>query len=80
MLFQETVVSRREAEFRRLKAEREERLSQIIQSRREERERARKMIFYVKSEEERLNKLREEEEARKREGTHFVWIMTFFCT
>lgn len=67
MLFQETVVSRREAEFRRLKAEREERLSQIIQSRREERERARKMIFYVKSEEERLNKLREEEEARKRE-------------
>ena len=60
--------SRREAEFNQRKAEREERINQIIQARKQEREALRKKIFFVRSEEERLNKLREEEEARKLEG------------
>ncbi|KAM7531830.1 hypothetical protein LguiB_035240 [Lonicera macranthoides] len=66
-LFQEIVVNRREAEFNRLKKEREDRTNQIIQSRKFERETRRKMIFYLKVEEERLKKLREEEEVRQRQ-------------
>ncbi|KAF8403981.1 hypothetical protein HHK36_012091 [Tetracentron sinense] len=68
MIFQERVISRREAEFNRLNKEREERISQLIEIRRQERETKRKMIFYLRSEEERLKKLHEEEEVRKREG------------
>ena len=60
--------SRREAEFNQRRADREERLNQIIQARKQEREALRKKIFFVRSEEERLKKLREEEEARKHEG------------
>ncbi|KDP23427.1 hypothetical protein JCGZ_23260 [Jatropha curcas] len=67
MIFQERVMSRRQAEFDRLRTEREERINQIIQARKQEREANRKKIFYVRTEEERLRKLREEEEARKRE-------------
>lgn len=58
----------RQAEFNRLRAEREERINQIIQSRKQEREAKRKMLFYLRSEEERMKKAREEEEAHKREG------------
>ncbi|GAV87136.1 PCI domain-containing protein [Cephalotus follicularis] len=65
--FQERVISRRQAEFDRLRAEREERISQIILARKQEREANRKKIFFVRSEEERLKKVQEEEEARKRE-------------
>lgn len=68
MIFQERVMSRRQTEFDRLRAEREERINQIIQARKQEREAKRKKIFYVRTEEERLRKLHEEEEARKREG------------
>nr|XP_043635306.1 eukaryotic translation initiation factor 3 subunit A-like [Erigeron canadensis] len=67
MEFQERVVNRRQAEYNRMKADREERISQIVRARKEERDIKRKMLFYVKTEEERLNRLREEEEARKRE-------------
>lgn len=67
MIFQERVMNRRQAEYSRLRAEREERISQIIQSRKQEREAKRKMLFYLRSEEERMKKAREEEEARKRE-------------
>ncbi|KAB5529180.1 hypothetical protein DKX38_019261 [Salix brachista] len=67
IIFEERVKSRREAEFNQRKAEREERINQIIQARKQEREALRKKIFFVRSEEERLNKLREEEEARKLE-------------
>ncbi|CAH9069447.1 unnamed protein product [Cuscuta europaea] len=67
--FQARVVSHREAEHSRMRREREERINQIIQARKQEREAKRKMIFFLKSEEERLNKLREEEEARKCEET-----------
>lgn len=67
-VFQERVVNRREAEFIKLKKERQEQISQIIRSRKSERETRRKMIYYLKIEEDRIKKLREEEEARQREG------------
>lgn len=67
VVFQETVVSRRQVEYDRMRQEREERIHQIRQARKQERESKRKMIFFLRSEEERLNRLREEEEARKRE-------------
>lgn len=67
MAFQERVMERRHAEYGRLRAEREQRLNQVLQARREEREAKRKMLYYLRSEEERLKKLCEEEEARKLE-------------
>ncbi|OAY43998.1 eukaryotic translation initiation factor 3 subunit A [Manihot esculenta] len=67
IIFQERVVSQRQTDFDRQRAEREERINQIILARKQEREAKRKKIFYVRSEEERLRKLHEEEEARKRE-------------
>ncbi|KAL3531838.1 hypothetical protein ACH5RR_005359 [Cinchona calisaya] len=66
-IFQERVVSFREAEFNRLRMERRDRINQIIQTRKQEREIQRKMIYYLRSEEERLRRLHEEEEARKHE-------------
>ncbi|KAE8728469.1 Eukaryotic translation initiation factor 3 subunit A [Hibiscus syriacus] len=65
MIFQERVISRRQAEFDQRRAEREERIKQIILARKQERDIKRKKIFYVRSEEERIRKLREEGEARK---------------
>ncbi|KAK9691948.1 hypothetical protein RND81_09G230900 [Saponaria officinalis] len=66
-IFQERVVSRRQAEFARMRQEREEHIGQILRERKQEREAKRKMIFYLKTEEERLNKIKQEEEARERE-------------
>ncbi|KAK6145043.1 hypothetical protein DH2020_021863 [Rehmannia glutinosa] len=66
-IFQERVVYHRRAEYERLKEEREERINQIIQSRKQEREAKRKMIYFLRSEDERQQRLREEEEARKLE-------------
>lgn len=66
-IFHERVVSGRQVEFDRTRKEREERIRQIRQARKQEREAKRKMIYFLRKEEERLNKLREEEEARKRE-------------
>ncbi|XP_077222344.1 eukaryotic translation initiation factor 3 subunit A-like [Tasmannia lanceolata] len=66
-IFQKTIVSRREAEYCRLKKEREDRISQLMETQRREREIKRKMVFYIKAEEERLAKLQEEEETRQRE-------------
>lgn len=68
VVFQEKIVSQREAEYGRLKKERDERVRQLVAERRRERETKRKLIFFVKSEEERLARQREEEEARKQEG------------
>ncbi|CAL5339403.1 unnamed protein product [Camellia sinensis] len=65
--FQERVMNCRQEEYDRLRAEREERINQILQQRRQEREYKRKMLFYLRTEEERLRKVHEEEEARKRE-------------
>ncbi|KAK9985325.1 hypothetical protein SO802_030276 [Lithocarpus litseifolius] len=64
-IFQERLVSRRQDEFTRLRREREEQIAQILMSRRQEREKMRKMKFYLSLEEERQKKLREEEEAQK---------------
>lgn len=68
-IFQERVMSLRRAQFDRLKEEREERMKQMIKSRNKEREVQRKMIYFLKSEEERQTRLREEEEKQKLEGT-----------
>lgn len=64
-------MNHRQIEYDRLKTERAERINHILQERRQEMEIKRKMMFYLKSEEQRLNKLQEEEEARKREGMIF---------
>ena len=61
-------MSHRQAEFDQRRVEREERIKQIIQSRKQDRDIKRKKIFYVRSKEETIRKQREEEEARKREG------------
>ncbi|XP_042478901.1 eukaryotic translation initiation factor 3 subunit A-like [Macadamia integrifolia] len=66
-IFQEKIVSRREAEFNKLKMEREERIRHLLQARKLERETKRKLILHLKSEEERLKRLEEEEAARKHE-------------
>ncbi|GMI84441.1 eukaryotic translation initiation factor 3A [Hibiscus trionum] len=66
-IFQERVINRRQAEFDQRKVEREERIEQIILTRKQERDIKRKKIFYVRCEEEKIRKLREEEEAHKRE-------------
>lgn len=72
-IFQERIVQRREAEFSRLKKERDERTSQLISSRKRERDTVRKLMYYLNLEEQRLQRLREEEEARKREGKN-SWL------
>ncbi|KAL0405093.1 UNVERIFIED_CONTAM: Eukaryotic translation initiation factor 3 subunit A [Sesamum latifolium] len=66
-IFQEKVLSRRKSEYDRLKEEREEKIHQVIQARKQERDAKRKMIYFLRSEEERQKRLREEEEARKLE-------------
>ncbi|CAI9107641.1 OLC1v1007043C1 [Oldenlandia corymbosa var. corymbosa] len=66
-IYQERVVGPREAEFNRLRNERQYKLN-IIQARKQDRTVRRKMIFYLRLEEERQRKLRDaEEEARKLE-------------
>ncbi|XP_051131367.1 eukaryotic translation initiation factor 3 subunit A [Andrographis paniculata] len=64
-IFQERVLTQRKEEYDRLKEEREQRIHQIIQARKQERDAKRKMIYFLRSEEERQKKLREEEELRK---------------
>ncbi|KAJ0968622.1 hypothetical protein J5N97_025539 [Dioscorea zingiberensis] len=67
IIFQNKIVSRREVEYNRMNKEKEERINQLVAMRKREREIKRKLLYYLKSEEERLTKVREEEEARKRE-------------
>ncbi|KAJ0015043.1 hypothetical protein Pint_20198 [Pistacia integerrima] len=62
------VLNRCKAEFDRRRVEREERINQIIQARKQEREVMRKKTYYVRCEDERMKKLREEEGARKWEA------------
>ncbi|XP_073310758.1 eukaryotic translation initiation factor 3 subunit A-like [Primulina huaijiensis] len=66
-IFQQIVLNHRRAEYNRLKEERDERIRQIIQTRKHERETKRKMIYFLISEEEKQKRLRAEEEARKLE-------------
>ncbi|KAG2295430.1 hypothetical protein Bca4012_003160 [Brassica carinata] len=65
--FQGEVISRRQAEFDKIRTEREERISQMIRARKQERDIKRKQLYYLTTEEERIRKLQEEEEAHKRE-------------
>nr|Q9XHR2.1 RecName: Full=Eukaryotic translation initiation factor 3 subunit A; Short=eIF3a; AltName: Full=Eukaryotic translation initiation factor 3 large subunit; AltName: Full=eIF-3-theta [Zea mays]AAD39834.1 eukaryotic translation initiation factor 3 large subunit [Zea mays] len=65
---QERIIQERAAEFGRLKKERDERMNRLISSRKHERETVRKLMFYLNLEEQRIEMLREEEEARKREA------------
>jgi len=69
-IYLKRVESHREAEFNRLRREREERISRILPSRKQEREKMRKLKYYLEPEEVRKQKLRKEEEARKRQGSH----------
>ncbi|GER56984.1 eukaryotic translation initiation factor 3subunit A, partial [Striga asiatica] len=66
-IFQEQVLNLRKSKYESLKADREKMSASIIQTRREEREANRKLIFFLRCEEERQRRLHEEEEARKRE-------------
>lgn len=70
--FQNKVVKCRQDEYERMRVERDARINEILQARKEERETKRKMLFYLRVEEERLKKLQEEEEARKLKGTCFI--------
>ncbi|CAL9037647.1 eukaryotic translation initiation factor 3 subunit A-like [Musa acuminata AAA Group] len=67
VIFQQRVVNCREAEYNRPKKEREDKINQLVAMRKCEREFKRKLLFYLKSEEVRLTRLREEEEVRKHE-------------
>ncbi|KAK6144992.1 hypothetical protein DH2020_021812 [Rehmannia glutinosa] len=72
-IFQERVVYHRRAEYERLKEEREERINQIIQSRKQEREAKRKMIYFLR--EERINQIiqsRKQEREAKRKMIYFL--------
>ncbi|XP_020591275.1 eukaryotic translation initiation factor 3 subunit A [Phalaenopsis equestris] len=62
---QKRIEGRREAEYKRLKEEGEYRINQQKATRKHEREIKRKLLYYIKTEEERLTKIREEEQARK---------------
>ncbi|XP_031475809.1 eukaryotic translation initiation factor 3 subunit A [Nymphaea colorata] len=66
-IFEQELIARRRDEFEQLKRERDERIAMILAERRQERLRQRKIIFYRREEAARLTRLKEEEEARKRE-------------
>ena len=72
-------MQRRESEFRSLRKERDERIDQLISSRKRERETVRKLMYYLNLEEQRIQRQREEEEARKREGTCFLELTLLFA-
>ncbi|KAL6516333.1 Eukaryotic translation initiation factor 3 subunit A [Orobanche gracilis] len=67
LIFQDIVLNRRRARYGGLMQARELMLSNIIQSRKKEREAKRKMIYFLKTEEEKQKRLHKEEEARKLE-------------
>lgn len=74
--FAQRILGQREAEYKRLRQESEERIQQIHDERQRDRISRRKLLFYLRSEEDRLTRLREEEEARKREGMLFACLST----
>ncbi|KAL8544735.1 hypothetical protein ACS0TY_005097 [Phlomoides rotata] len=65
--FQEKVLNRRRSEYDRHRQEREQSINNIILTRKEERVAKRKIIYFLRTEEERQKRLHEEEEARKLE-------------
>ncbi|CAJ2676271.1 unnamed protein product [Trifolium pratense] len=56
-IYQEKVAYHRQAETDRLKREREDRISRILQSRKQEREKMRKLKYFLQVEEERPQEL-----------------------
>jgi translation initiation factor 3 subunit A len=76
--FQERIVQRRESEFSSLRKERDERVNQLISSRKRERETVRKLMYYLNLEEQRIQRQREEEEAKKREGKFILGLILLF--
>lgn len=68
-ILQARIVSCRQSEFDRLQRERDERIAQLLQDHREIREKQRRLIFNLRSEEERQKKLEEDEALRKQQGT-----------
>ncbi|CAA0841146.1 Eukaryotic translation initiation factor 3 subunit A [Striga hermonthica] len=66
-IFQEQVLNIRKSKYERLKADRGKMVADIIQTRKVECEANRKLIFFLRCEEERQKRLHEEEEARKRQ-------------
>ncbi|VAH70998.1 unnamed protein product [Triticum turgidum subsp. durum] len=76
--FQERIVQRRESEFSSLRKEREERINQLLSSRKRERETVRKLMYFLNMEEQRIQREREEQEARKREGKWIAVLTLLF--
>ncbi|TMW91820.1 hypothetical protein EJD97_013842 [Solanum chilense] len=66
-IFQERVVSCREAKHNSKKQERQEQINQIIQTRKQDRDTRRKLLFFLQKEEEQQKRLQEEEDVRKHE-------------
>lgn len=71
-IFQERVVSCREAKLNSKKQERQEQINRIIQTRKQDRDTRRKLLFFLRKEEEQQKRLQEEEDARKHEGILLV--------
>ncbi|KAI6692377.1 hypothetical protein NL676_020087 [Syzygium grande] len=67
VIFQERVMSRRQAEYDRLRAQSEEQVRLELHARKQQREAKRKKLFFLSEEEKRRQRLLEEEEARRRE-------------
>jgi hypothetical protein len=67
------ITERRQAEIGQVMQERNDRIKQRVAMRTMERNQMRKLICFVTSEEERITRLREEEEARKCEGASFFF-------
>ncbi|KAL6564794.1 Eukaryotic translation initiation factor 3 subunit A [Orobanche minor] len=76
LIFQDSVLNRRRARYGGLMQEKELMLSNIIQSRKKEREAKRKMIYFLRTEEERQKRLHKEEEARKLEAEFAIKLET----
>ncbi|CAM8945968.1 unnamed protein product [Rhodiola kirilowii] len=66
-IFQERVLNRRQSEYNRVRAEAREQMRQVKKAQKEARDTRRKLLYYLRGEEERQIRVREEEEARKRE-------------
>jgi hypothetical protein len=71
-------VQRRESEFSSLRKEMDERINQLISSRKHERETVRKLMYYLNLEEQRIQRQRQEEEAKKREGKFMLELILLF--
>ncbi|KAG0492432.1 hypothetical protein HPP92_005830 [Vanilla planifolia] len=67
IILQKRIEDHRHSEYKRLKKEADDRINLQKSLKKREIEIKRKLLFYIKSEEERVAKLREEEEARKHE-------------